>query len=190
MDVQTIALDKSKARDLYRAYKTHQHYSDPIDWEIQRTYQLIAQGHVVIQALESIKQAGLGEDRYPKLAIIRATAERCFFVAQPNGSGRFTDNNTWSRETKRNTIAFPANTFAGANVTRDGRAIIPLIPVHLRPKRGLASYHILWEADWQSIPRDPYLLRRIGKGDLWLVCAAWDLTEVERAAMATRIRVA
>lgn len=37
------------------------------------------------------------------------------------------------------------------------------------------------------MPKDPYLLRRIGKGDMWLVVAAWDLTEVERAALATRL---
>lgn len=41
---------------------------------------------------------------------------------------------------------------------------------------------------WQRVPpRDPFLLRRIGKADLWLVVAMWDLTEVERAALATRL---
>jgi hypothetical protein len=67
-------------------------------------------------------------------------------------------------------------------------ALVPSVPVHLRPKRGLASYHVLWEAEWTKVvPRDPYLLRRIGRADLWLVCAAWELTEVERAALATRL---
>ena len=36
-------------------------------------------------------------------------------------------------------------------------------------------------------PRDPYLLRRIGKADLWLVVASWELTEVEMAALSTRV---
>lgn len=50
------------------------------------------------------------------------------------------------------------------------------------------KYHILWEAEWSPIPpRDPMLLRRIGKADLWVVVAHWDLTEVERAALSTRI---
>jgi hypothetical protein len=31
------------------------------------------------------------------------------------------------------------------------------------------------------------LLRRIGRADLWLVVAGWDLTEVERAALSTRL---
>lgn len=52
----------------------------------------------------------------------------------------------------------------------------------------MAKYHILWEAEWAPIPpRDPMLLRRIGEADLWVVVAHWDLTEVERAALATRI---
>ena len=64
---------------------------------------------------------------------------------------------------------------------------MPVIPVHLRPRRGLQNYHVLWEAEWERIPpRDPMLLRRIGRGDMSLVVAAWDLTEVERAALATR----
>jgi hypothetical protein len=68
-----------------------------------------------------------------------------------------------------------------------GEAIVPIVPVYLRPKRGLANYHVLWEAEWRRIPpHDPMLLRRIG-GDMWLVVAQWDLTEVERAALATRI---
>jgi len=66
--------------------------------------------------------------------------------------------------------------------------MVPLVPVHLRPKRGLANYHVLWEAEWERIvPRDPLLLRQIGRGDMWLVVAQWDLTEVERAALSARI---
>jgi hypothetical protein len=65
--------------------------------------------------------------------------------------------------------------------------VVPLVPIHLRPRRALGAYHILWEAEWKRVPPvDPMLLRRIG-GDIWLVVAAWDLTEVERAAMQTRL---
>jgi hypothetical protein len=65
---------------------------------------------------------------------------------------------------------------------------VPPVPLSLKPKRGLASYFILWEANWQPEPaRDPYLLRRIGRADLWVVLAHWELTEVERAALSTRV---
>jgi hypothetical protein len=52
----------------------------------------------------------------------------------------------------------------------------------------MQNYHVLFEAVWSKAPpSDPFLLRRLGKGDLWLVLAMWDLTEVERAALAARL---
>ena len=85
-------------------------------------------------------------------------------------------------------FTFPAGSFVNAKETWRAEALVPVPPLHLRPQRGLANYHILWEAEWTKIvPRDPYLLRRIGQADLWLVVAMWNLTEVERAALSTRI---
>ena len=191
METQEISLDRLEARALWRKYREHQHYAKPIDWEIQRTYQMIAQGRLVIKALESIVKAGVGEDGWPKLAICRADAEKCFFEYQ-NGGARFALKR-WARENERRTyIDLPRGSFPLPQGDRRAwaraEAIVPLIPVDLRPKRGLENYHVLWEAVWQPAPPvDPMLLRRIGKADLWVVCAAWDLTEVERAALAARI---
>lgn len=102
----------------------------------------------------------------------------------------------WTQnKNRRQHIDFPADSFPepphrGRNFGwARARAVVPLVPLDLRPKRGLANYHVLWEAVWEPAPPvDPMLLRRIGQGDLWVVCAAWDLTEVERAALAARIR--
>lgn len=192
MQTETIELDRGKALELYRKYREHQHWSTPIDAEIQRTYRLIAQGRVVIKALASIAAAGLGEDGYPKLAICRADVETCHLQILANGGMRMASKN-WARDTEtRCYIDFPAGTFPPVRRPEFGwsrrQALVPLVPVHLRPKRGLANYHILWEAIWRPEPPvDPMLLRRCGKGDLWLVLAAWDLTEVERAALAARL---
>jgi hypothetical protein len=58
----------------------------------------------------------------------------------------------------------------------------------VRPRRGIENHHVLWEAIWQPAPPvDPMLPRRIGEADLWVVCAAWELTEVERAVLASRV---
>lgn len=197
MQVQQIELDKNKARELYRAYKKHFHYSAPIDWEIQRTYQLIAQGRVVIRAQQSVVDAGLGEDGYPKLAISRADTETCYLHGWKNGRALFTwreDFSEWSHRSHwRFYVDFPQGSFPEINTSkgwggRVAQSTVPIIPIHLRPKRGLQNYHILYEAEWGPTPPvDPLLLRRIGKGDMWLVVAAWDLTEVEQAALAARI---
>lgn len=68
------------------------------------------------------------------------------------------------------------------------RAIVPNIPPRLRPKRGLHLYTILWEAEWAIDPVppvDPALLRHL-RGDLYVLCGTWDLTDLERAVLAGR----
>lgn len=196
MQTEAITLDRETARDLYRAYKKHVHYAAPIDWEIQRAYQLIAQGRLVIKALESIVKAGRREsDGYPKLAISRATSEACWLTLNGNGSATMDCRNIGWRGERRNArpgnrIRFPAGSFPGLQPGKswNAKALVPPVPLHLKPARGLYNYHVLWEAEWTPIPpRDPFLLRRIGQSDMWLVVAAWELTEVERAALQTRI---
>ena len=200
MDVQAIQMTREKARELYRGYKKHLHYSQPIDRECMRAFQLLAKGRLIIKALESIKAAGLNDKGLPKLAICRADALCCECRIDGNGAGRMHDARVQPRSAKgrwgptqesASVFTFPRGTFRLNQGTWSAKALVPSPPLNLRPVRGLANYHILWEAEWTKIvPRDPYLLRRIGKADLWLVVAAWDLTEVERAALATRLTAA
>lgn len=194
MQTTQIHMTREKARELFRQYRAHRAYSAPIDQEIQRTYQLIAQGRVVIQALDSIKRAGVGQDALPKLAIARATEPNCWLTDIRNGGCRMqTKLSSWSSNDtrhRRHHIDFPADSFPGLDPR--GRwtimSMVPIVPIHLRPKRGLENYHILYEAVWRKeVPVDPLLLRRIGEGDLWVVVAAWDLTTVEQAALAARL---
>ena len=66
--------------------------------------------------------------------------------------------------------------------------MIPHIPPDIRPKRGLANYHVLYEAVWRDEPPiDPYLVRRLGRTDFYIILGAWDLTDVERAVMAAHM---
>jgi hypothetical protein len=76
MDTTAITVDREEARVLFRKCHKHQHYSTPINWQIQRTYQLMAQGRVVVKAIESIITAGLS---LPKLALVRADSKLCFW---------------------------------------------------------------------------------------------------------------
>lgn len=189
MEVSKLVVPKAEASRLHREYKQHRAFQTEMDREIERTYRLISQGKVVIQARESIRVAGLGTDGYPKLALCRADAKECRVDMYANGECRmYADYSGWRApraDSKR--VMLPPGTFPGRTSSGSARGIVPLIPVHLRPRTALDAYHILWEAEWKRIvPRDPYLLRRIG-GDMWLVVAAWDLTDVERAAMATRM---
>ncbi len=202
METATVAFDRSEARALFREYKKHLHWSAPIDHEIRRTYQFIAQGRVIIRALESVKAAGLNTEGegvgFPKLALCRADAVSCVCTMGFRGSCTMTPGDVrprfrWRDGAQlnwRNVMTWPDGTFAINRNVRSSRAValVPTPPLHLRPRRGLANYAILWEAEWSKAPPDdPMLLRRIGRGDLWLVVASWNLTAVERAALTTRV---
>jgi hypothetical protein len=200
MHTEKIVVDRAAAEVLFRKYKEHAAYSDPIDWEVQRCYDLLRKGKVIIRALESIKQAGLNREFLPKLALAPATAKACHLRRKVNGSIIMSPmEDFWRRPSKQihmreNTFRFPVESFPLnwdkklRRTESEHKAIAPIIPIHLRPRRGLANYHVLWEAEWEPLPpSDPYLLRRIGKADLWLVVASWELTEVEMAALSTRV---
>lgn len=70
-----------------------------------------------------------------------------------------------------------------------GKALVPLVPPEHRPGGHLRNYTLLWEVErWQEIkddPKasmDPYLLRQVF-GDLYVIVAQWDLTEIEKAIL-------
>jgi len=191
-----LTIAKDTARDLWRAYQKHKYYSTPIDKEIMSAYKKLAQGKLVIKALESITSAGANEEGLPKLAIVRADAKLCHLQARGDGGVSMHSSILTNSRTRRRTIGqsfstrfdFPTGSFPGLTRWKNYEGIVPIVPLHERPKRAMANYHILWEAEWsKEVPVDPFLLRRIGKADMWLVLAMWDLTEVERAALAARL---
>lgn len=195
MQTSEIEMDAGEAYKLYQAYQRDRHFETAIDKEIKRTYREIAKGHTVIKALESIVAAGVHENGTPKLGLVRADQSRCILHRTTEGSFSLSapgfDNKSRAAADMR--FSFPAGSIppmkSPSGWWRTYEAIVPLIPLHLRPRTGLAGYHILWEAEWnRTVPVDPFLLKRLGKGDLWLVVAAWDLTEVERAALQSRVR--
>ncbi len=190
METARIAMTRSEARELYEKYQASLHYGEAIDREVARAYRLLGQGKLVIKAMESIKAAGLDQEGLPKLALLRADAKMCWLEMWQDGRARFQSWEGWRdrKLTNKSHLDCPAGTFPQRQSHVSNRkAIVPIVPLHLRPKHALSNYHILWEADWRLVPRDPYLLRRLGKGDLWLVVAMWDLTEVERSALQARV---
>jgi hypothetical protein len=193
MQTERIVVDQSKARELHALYHAHRKDETAMDAEIRRAYKLIGQGKMIIQALASIVAAGVKEDGTLKLALCNAEAKRCRLEMYDDGRAlMFRDGRRANHTDQTNVFRLPAGTFPYVkrerfDFVRNYTAVVPMIPIHLRPRSNLASYHILWEAEWsRAIPVDPMLLRRL-RGDMWIVVAAWDLTDVERAAMASRL---
>ena len=185
MQTQQVVLDKAEAHKLFRKYREHRAYSTPMDREIERIAKLVSEGKLVVQALASIVTAGLNADRLPKLALVRADARSCHLRTLYNGGAHMSATERWHSRARIGTVFdFPSDTFPG--IARGHfKAATPLVPPDIRPKRGLANYHILFEAEWREVvPVDPMLLRRIGRSDLWIVVGAWELTPIERAVIA------
>lgn len=186
MDVNTLTVPRDEAVKMLRKYKEHKAYQTPVDLDVIKIYEAIEKGKLVVNALASIVKAGLDpKTQLPKLAIARADEKVCY-IADQHRQGCTMAGMEWitGQSSKTRYFTFPDGTFPGINQKRH-RALVPHIPPEHRPKRGIQNYHILWEADWQYAPPvDPMLLRRLGKdGDIWLVVAVWDLTDVERAVM-------
>jgi len=194
--MQTVEIEnisRGEARELYRKYRRNIAAATQIDREVMRAYQLIAQGKTVIKAIETIIKTGIGPDGFPKLALCQADEPVCFVSMWPTGGAvmRATERTHSHRPgvISNTQFDFRLGSFPGwqGYTSKHGRAIVPPIPVDVRPQAP-QHHHVLWEAEWQPVPpRDPVLLKRIGKADLWLVIAQWNLTEVERAALQTRI---
>lgn len=183
MQTSVLEVTQVEALQHLKLYKQHVNTPGSVDWEIERIYREISKGNTVIQAFESIKNAGFDEKGRPKLAIVQAAAQRCFCRADST-EVFFRD---WAkRQSPGIKIPWPMAPGEASRLWNSAVARVPLVPVHLRPKTKLEKYHILWEADWEDVPVDPMLLRRIGQADAWVVLAAWDLTAVERAVLRSR----
>jgi len=189
MHIDELKIDREQAAILYRKYKEHRAYQKPHDEQIAQIYRRIAQGKTVIRALQSIRTAGVSpQEGLPRLAIARADQTLCYLhVRSPQVC--FSNSRNWwpsNRNSRSKNIVFD---WPECPPTKNWtyEAQVPLIPIHMRPRRGIENYHVLWEAEWSKrYPVDPFLLRRFGE-DAWLVVAAWDLTEVERAVMSARL---
>lgn len=171
-------VSETEALTALRQYKEHRSTHDARDWEIERIYRAIAKGKTVISVNSAIQNAGLDEKGRPRLAICRADYLLCVWSA-------WTDEFSFSGRAERlgRTFAEIKVPYPGARWQPSQQASVPRIPPQHRPATAeLGKYHILWEAEWQDIPKDPYLLRKIGK-DAWVVLAAWDLTAVELAVL-------
>jgi hypothetical protein len=189
MHIDELKVDREQAALMYRKYQEHRAYQKPHDEQIAQIYKRISKGQQVIRALESIKSAGVDAEGLPKLAIARADQALCYLHVRKPLVCFSNDKNWWpnSRGSRSKNIQMAWPECPGPEWKWTMEATVPLIPVHLRPRRGIENYHVQWEAEWtKRYPVDPYLLRRFGE-DAWLVVAAWDLTDVERAVMSQRL---
>lgn len=177
----TMNVTRAEAKALLKEYHRARLAPTSEDRAIMAAYRAIAAGRAVISVDASIREAGWNPDGTSKLAMTRANVRR-IRANFSRESVSFWDDSSRGYAAHYEVRGMPQNPKGwGPNNT----AIVPLIPLPHRPKHNLRNYWILWEADWRVAPRDPLLLRKT-QGDLWIVLAAWDLTDVERAVLERR----
>lgn len=188
--VMTIPYSQAMSQfEAYRSLVKGNKHATKDDVSLYRALWQIKRGQKVIDVQQAIVQGGLNEQGLPRLAIGRAHRP---FVHCWNSDGRFVFSGEprswgmWSvqqRQIKRNiSIRFP-----GGVGSASGKAQTPLVPAQHRPKGSLASYHILWEAEWQKVPPvDPILLKHID-GPFYVALAQWDLTPLEQAVLRMKL---
>jgi len=184
MELELIQMNKSEALEAYNAYhasvkKSH----NEIDLALSRGYKALAQGKKVINLHTALNKAGLNENGLPNLACIRADATYCYLFDSVYRGRCFAMNSDHQSHWNRQSVYLPQTVFPELNIGwKTPRAIVPIVPANLRPKTHLKNYHILWEAEWETVPVDPVLLKHV-HGALYTVVAQWDLTPLEQAVM-------
>jgi hypothetical protein len=201
MDLATLQLDPNIAREKFLDYRRSvRARHDAEDAQIMRGYQALSQGKIVIDLVATIRKGGghlQGPRRkwLPRLAVMRADQRWCQVRTFQDGAVAYHHEGWPTSRERRNVVMLPPGTLpppVGETHQlawwKDHQAMVPPVPPGLRPADSLGNYHVLWEAEWQPVPpKDPALLKHIG-GDLYVVCATWDLTDLERTVLAGRFR--
>jgi hypothetical protein len=190
-----ISMEEAAARSAIREYRQavrEQHRAE--DLAILRGYRQLVKGRKLLDLEDVMRQTGLDERGRPRLAICRADAQWCYFRHHYR-LPTFSFTESLVERATLSYIRLPRGTYGADPLMKgaDGRqvwqvrALLPSIPPRLRPKAALSHYHILWEAEWEAVPRDPLLLRHL-HGQLYAVLAHWDLTDLERAILKGRLQ--
>jgi hypothetical protein len=194
MDLSTISMAKDQAEAAFKEYRgAFLAERNRIDGELMRGYKALKEGKQLIRLTETIAAGGEDSLGRPRLAISRADEREMQMVTWRSGMVQYEPAMGGVRARDR-VFRLPDGTLP-KDENREWKywfALVPIVPPRFRPPNSaLTNFHVLWEAEWYAsaktrrAPRDPALLRHLG-GDLWVVLATWDLTELERAVLEMR----
>jgi hypothetical protein len=194
MNTKTMSMSKEAAKEKADAYrKALARRSDDEYAAALTVYEAMEEGLTVIDVGAAIREGGFDEKMRPKLAIARADRRQVEF--EWRGSNDIATFNTASPNANghQSRGLIERVNFNRRHGQRDGKwdtdvrgfALVPLIPADVRPEGQQRNWHIIWEVEQWADQRigaraapDPYLLRRLS-GDLFVILAEWNLTEVE-----------
>jgi hypothetical protein len=208
---------EARERFIEYRHAVHRRHDDE-DAAIMRGYRAMARGSALISLSACIQKGGVDNRGRPRLAVGKATATKVYLASRlATGSvtfctklyqeGRAPNNSVDVRTLPAGTLPVIPQDRVDSVAYHDREAVLgiidyearnpwatimPNVPPRFRPARGLHLYDVLFEVDkWSRanpvVTRDPALIRRLA-GDLYVVCAQWDLTDLERHVLAGRAR--
>jgi hypothetical protein len=211
MDINAITMDHHAARRKAQDYKERLAKMKPslsnagirAEYETAlKGFEALARGTRLIDLDDVMANCPLDHGMRPKLAIARHDRKQVKFEW-----GLFTSRACFHTDLDREHAPRESLTVRvnlgrehrrtnadGRHVSVMGYALVPMIPLDVRPKAGIPEdAYILWEVERWSDRRldvtpdtDPYLLKHIA-GPLYAVLAEWDLTDLEKAIMRGRM---
>jgi hypothetical protein len=181
MNVSTISVSQDtaavKIADIKSLKKSQRTEED--DRLLSLYSAVVKRGARVLSLSAAFRQTGLNELHQPRLAIAQGDWPTVFFDPW---SHCFSWKRRWQRG-NATTIYLAADVFEGKEDRDEISSPVPHVPAAVRPKFHLRNYHILFEVEkWETYPVDPFLLRHV-TGDLYVVEAEWELTELEAALL-------
>lgn len=179
-----------KWHEYVKAFKDHK---DPVYKDLAAVYNQVRSGRKIIDISKVIAKGGIHKDITPRLAVAPIQWKKVFCKYHKNGGIEFLKSDSWKGRFVPHEISLLNCLPEWKNSERwpDHKILsapVPPIPPKFMPAGSKEGYFILWEVDeWKMIPpTDPYLLKRITK-TMFVVLAGWDLTELEKSAMAGRM---
>lgn len=204
MNVPRMTMPKAHAKRMLREYRRRLlKKNDEELRSVAEGLKWMARGRAVINLGEAIRGGGFFPEGLPKLAICRSDQRAVEISWHGNNPiAHYRAVRGWPRR-GRVPMGLEVDVDMGQGHrktehrdgqnwwrTLTGKAMVPLVPPDaLRQANtgttALGRFFTLWEVEkWEVVPpRDPLLLQRLG-GDLYVVLAEWELTELERAVIA------
>jgi hypothetical protein len=186
----------------FRAGRITKSLIEQEDQALMASYAAMAKGQRIVNVASVMQAAGLDKQQLPRLALAGAHWRTCHLTWTWRDRFEFSENrlgaDTRGGKYLNGATGFPLHTFTANLQNQEWRksnnypvlpvkAIVPSIPLHLRPSGDLQDYHILFEPVWAPAPPiDPILLKHV-HGYMYVVLAQWDLTDIERSVLDGRI---
>jgi hypothetical protein len=204
-EIKTVTMEIEQAKEEHKKYvalakeNADQHIID-----MKRALWQLSRGNELIDIYQTFKSISLMDDM-PRMAIVRADAELCYFQKRSNGAGCFGHKRITGgiHSYRVGKVALPTGTFewknkwvrkeenkwtSGSRKVYQATTVPPRIPAEVYPKHKLSNYYLMWEVEkggWlpdPMPPEDPFLLKRV-TNNLFVPLAAWDLTPLEKSIL-------